>query len=72
MYKKQAKAIYHDDDTEKFQDSDTGAHFRHKDIVKRLFVAKEERKILELKLGIFYDGTESSSHLMEMGESAVA
>ena len=58
------KGIYHDDDTEKFQDTDTGAHFKHNDIVKRLWVAKEERKILDLKLGIFYnDVTESSSNI---------
>ena len=58
------KGIYHDDETEKFQDTDTGAHFRHNDIVKRLFVAQEERKILDLKLGIFYNNiTESSSNI---------
>lgn len=58
------KGIYHEDETEKFQDEDTGAHFRHGDIVKRLWVAKEERKILDLKLGIFYNEyTESCSNM---------
>jgi len=41
------KGIYFEDDNEKFQDPNTGAHFKHNDMCKRLLVAAEHRKVIE-------------------------
>ena len=48
------KGVYFGDDNEKFHDEETGAHFHFGDICKRLVVASEERRQIDLKLNVKY------------------
>lgn len=46
------KGIYFGDDTKKFEDPETGAHFEFNDMSKRLAQLKELRKKIDAQLGI--------------------
>jgi hypothetical protein len=60
------KGIYYGDDNQKFTDEATGAHFRFEDMVQALFVAKDQRKIIDKKLKVKYeDGPPSDNSARE-------
>ncbi len=46
------KGIYFGDDTKKFQDESTGAHFEFYDLCRRLQIALRDRVSLEEKLNL--------------------
>lgn len=46
------KGIYFGDDTKKYEDPETGAHFEFNDMVGRLSQLKELRKKIDIQLGI--------------------
>lgn len=59
--------FYGDNDTKKYTDPKTGAHFEYNDLVKRMMHLKEKRKILDRKLGLPPEETspvDSSRHNM--------
>ena len=46
------KGIYYGDKTEKYQDPVTGCHFRYSDLCERLIRLKQQRKIIDKRLGL--------------------
>lgn len=46
------KGVYFGDDNDKFQEEGTGAHFRYIDICKRMEVAKDQRRLIDIKLNV--------------------
>jgi len=46
------KGIYFGDDTKKYEDPETGAHFEFNDMIARLNQLKELRKKIDIQLGI--------------------
>ena len=46
------KGIYFGDDTKKYEDPETGAHFEFNDMINRLTQLKELRKKIDIQLGI--------------------
>ena len=46
------KGIYYGDKLEKYQDPETGCHFRYKDLCRRMMELREKRKVLDVKLGL--------------------
>ena len=46
------KGIYYGDKTEKYIDPDNGCHFRYDDFCYRLTKLKEQRKVIDKRLGL--------------------
>lgn len=57
------KGIYFGDDSEKFHDDETGAHFKYLDICERLVRAARQRKVIDQKLNINYEECKVQSNV---------
>ena len=42
------KGIYYGEKTEKYQDPETGCHFRYEDLCQRMVKLREKRKVLDV------------------------